>query len=44
MYSVSHSLLNPAGWRTAATAGYLGDLSGQKSIFGKSAEVEHKVT
>jgi len=26
------------------TVGYLGDLSGQKSIFEKSTEVEHKVT
>jgi len=26
------------------TVGYLGDMSGQKSIFEKSTEMEHKVT
>jgi len=32
------------GYLNQCTVGYLGNLSGQKSIFEKSTEVEHKVT
>ena len=36
--------LRPAIKSKRRTVGYLDDLSGQKSIFEKSTEVEHKVT